>query len=144
MNLGTGTCIFCGQAIESEEIKRQARGESAFGTWSDRLYCVVGVREQPKLDKDGKPMTYTSGPEKGKVRTEKVTFFREPTERDFDALRRAEVALKENWDRWEAMDLIPTERIPDGHKTAEPLRLGIDRWCDMYTGCLWCHSRKTP
>lgn len=130
---GTGTCIFCGQAIESEEIKRQARGESAFGTWSDRLYCVVGVRQQPKLGKDGMPMVYASGPDKGKVRTEKVTFFREPTEQDFEALRKAESALKENWDRWEAMDLIPTERIPEGHKTAEPLRLGIDCWCDMFT-----------
>lgn len=130
---GTGTCIFCGQAIESEEIKRQARGESAFGVWADRLYCVVGVREQPKLGKDGKPMTYASGPDKGKVRTEKVTFFREPTERDLEALAKAEQALKDNWDRWEAMDLIPTERIPEGHKTAEPLRVGIERWCDMYT-----------
>ena len=130
---GTGTCVFCGQAIESEEIKRQARGESAFGTWADQLYCVVGVREQPKLGKDGKPMTYASGPDRGKARTEKVTFFREPTEQDFAALERAEQTLKENWDRWEAMDLIPTERIPEGHKTAEPLRLGIERWCDMYT-----------
>ena len=31
------------------------------------------------------------------------------------------------------MDLIPIERIPEGHKTAEPLRLGIERWCDMFT-----------
>lgn len=132
VHLGTGTCIHCGQAIESEEIKRQARSESSFGKWTDRLYCVVGIREQPRLDKDGKPMTYASGPDKGKVRTEKVTFFREPTERDMDALNRAEQALKANWDRWEEMDLIPTERIPEGHKTAEPLRMGIERWCDMY------------
>lgn len=130
---GTGTCIHCGQAIESEEIKRQARGESTHGTWADRLYCVVGVREQPKLDKDGAPMTYASGSNKGRVRTEKITFFREPTEQDFEALEKAEAALKANWDRWEAMDLIPTERIPEGHKTAELLRLGIERWCDMYT-----------
>lgn len=133
VHLGTGTCIHCGQAIESEEIKRQARGESVHGTWADRLYCVVGVREQPKLDKDGAPMTYASGPDKGRVRTEKVTFFREPTEQDLEALKKAEAALKANWNHWEEMDLIPTERIPEGHKTAEPLRLGIERWCDMYT-----------
>lgn len=132
VRLGTGTCIFCGQAIESEEIKRQARGESSFGTWADRLYCVVGIREQPKLGKDGKPMTYASGPDKGKVRTEKVTFFREPTERDFEALRKAEDALKENWDRWEEMDLIPTERIPQLNDD-RPRIYGCERWCDMYT-----------
>ena len=130
---GTGTCIHCGQAIESEEIKRQARGESSYGKWSDRLYCVVGVREQPKLDKQGKVQVYTSGPDKGKVRTEKAIFFREPVQKDLDAISRADEALKQGWAAWEAMDLIPVEKIPEGHKTAEPLRLGIDHWYEMYT-----------
>ena len=130
---GTGTCIHCGQAIESEEIKRQARGESPYGRWSDRLYCVVGVREQPKLDKQGKVQLYTSGPDKGKVRTEKAIFFREPVQEDLDAIDRAAEALKLNWDHWESMDLIPTEKIPEGHKTEELLRLGIIRWSDMFT-----------
>ena len=130
---GVGTCIHCGQAIASDEIKRQACGESEYGTWSDDLYCVVAVRQQPKLDKDGNVMRYTSGPNKGQVRTEKVTFFREPTAEDYAALDRAKQALEENWDRWETMDLIPTEKIPVGHKTAEPLRVGVERWCDMFT-----------
>lgn len=130
---GTGRCIFCGQAIESEEIKRQARGESPYGTWSDELYCVVGVREQPKLDKKGNVQTYASGPDKGKVKTEKVMFFREPVKEDFDALARAKKALDENWERWDAMGLIPTERIPEGHKTLELHNIGVHRWCDMFT-----------
>ena len=130
---GTGRCIFCGQAIESEEIKRQARGESSHGTWSDELYCVVGVREQPKLDKKGNVQTYASGPDKGKVKTEKVTFFREPVKEDFEALAKAKKALDENWERWDAMGLIPTERIPEGHKTLELHNIGVHRWCDMFT-----------
>lgn len=130
---GVGTCLHCSQAISSKEIKRQARGESEYGTWSDELYCVVAVREQPKLDKSGKVMTYASGVDKGKVRTEQITFFREPTQADFDALKRAEQALQENWSRWETMDLIPTEKIPEGHKTTEPRNIGIERWCDMFT-----------
>ena len=129
---GTGTCIFCGQAIESEEIKRQARGESAFGTWADRLYCVVGIQEQPKIGKDGKPMKYSSGPNKGKIRTETVTFFREPTDRDYEALAKAEKALQENWARWEEMDLIPTERIPELNDD-RPRIYGCEQWCDMFT-----------
>ena len=133
VKLGTGSCIHCGQAIESEEIKRQARGESQYGKWSDELYCVVGVREQPKLDKQGKVMVYKSGPNKGKVRTEKVTFFREPTQADYDALDRAKETLDANWPHWEAMDLIPTEKIPIGYKTSELLNVGVERWCDMFT-----------
>lgn len=130
---GVGRCLCCGQAIDSEEIKRQARGESEYGTWKDRLYCVVGVRMQPKKDKDGNIMRYASGEHKGEVRTEKVTFFREPNEADYQALQAAEKKLKENWDRWEDMDLIPTEKIPSGQKTVELLRVGIERWCDMFT-----------
>lgn len=130
---GVGTCIHCGQAITSDEIKRQACGESDYGTWSDDLYCVAAVRQQPKLDKDGNVMRCTSGADKGQVRVEKATFFREPAQEDYAALDRAKRALEENWDRWTAMDLIPTEKIPAGHKTAEPLRIGVERWCDMFT-----------
>lgn len=137
---GTGTCIFCGQAIDSEEIKRQARGESDFGTWSDDLYCVVAKRVQPKLDKEGNIQYIKSGADKGKVKTETVTFFREPVAEDFAALERAKEALEENWQRWDDMGLIPTDIIPVGHKTAEPLRVGVERWCDMFTPRqLLCH-----
>lgn len=129
---GVGTCIHCGQAIASDEIKRQACGTSDYGTWSDDLYCVVAVRHQPKLDKDGNVMRYTSGPNKGQVRTEKVTFFREPTTEDFAALDRAKAALDANWDRWEAMDLIPTENFPQGNDMRPPM-YGMKRWCDMFT-----------
>ena len=130
---GVGRCLHCQQAIESEEIKRQARGESEHGTWSDRLYAVVGVREQPKRDKQGNILRYRSGAHAGEVRTEKVTFFREPTEEDFAALDRAKEALAAQWDRFEDLDLIPTERIPEGQKTGELLRLGIDQWYKMFT-----------
>ncbi|SDO82674.1 DUF1156 domain-containing protein [Selenomonas ruminantium] len=129
---GTGRCLHCGQAIDSEEIKRQARGESDYGTWQDKLYCVVGVRLQPKKDKAGNIMRYASGAHKGEIRTEKVTFFREPTEADFAALQRAEEKLKENWNRWEDMDLIPTEKIPEMNDN-RPRIYGMERWCDMFT-----------
>ena len=128
VKLGTGTCIFCGQAIESEEIKKQFRGESQYGREKDILYCVVGVKQQQKLDKDGKP-AYDS---KGNPKTEKVTFFREPVQADFDALERAEKALQENWTKWEAMDLIPTESIPKINDD-RPHNYGCERWCDMFT-----------
>lgn len=136
---GTGTCIFCGQAIDSEEIKRQARGESDFGTWSDDLYCVVAKRVQPKLDKEGNIQYIKSGADKGKVKTETVTFFREPVAEDFAALERAKEALEENWQRWDDMGLIPTENIPEGND-ARPKLYGSLRWCDMFTPRqLLCH-----
>ncbi|NCO59721.1 DUF1156 domain-containing protein, partial [bacterium] len=123
----------CRQAIDADEIKAQARGESPVGTWQDRLYCVVAVRFQPKLDKKGNPQRYKSGDKAGEIKTEKVRFFRPPNKQDLDALKAAEKQLMANWDRWDAQGLIPTERIPLAHKTKEPLRVGMNRWCDMFT-----------
>lgn len=36
-----GQCVHCRQAIDDEEIKKQARGESVYGQWQDLLYCIV-------------------------------------------------------------------------------------------------------
>ncbi len=130
---GVGFCVHCRQAIPAEEIKAQARGESPHGRWQDRLYCVVAVRYQPKLDKNGMPQRYTSGERAGEIKTEKVRFFRSPNERDLQVLAEAEKRLQERWPEWERQGLIPTENIPHGHKTMEPLRVCMTRWCDLFT-----------
>jgi len=133
VNNGVGTCIHCRQAIPSDEIKAQARGESPHGQWQDRLYCVVAVRYQPKLDRNGQPQRYRSGERVGEIKTEKIRFFRPPNDRDLEALAEAERLLQERWPEWERQGLIPMENIPLGHKTMEPLRVGMTRWCDMFT-----------
>ncbi len=132
VNRGVGMCVHCRQAIDAEEIKAQARGESPVGRWKDRLYCVVALRFQPKLDKNGKPLRYCSGEKAGEIKTEKIRFFRPPNKRDLAALEEAEKRLKENWDRWEAEGLIPTERFPQGNDM-RPAIYGMTRWCDMFT-----------
>jgi adenine-specific DNA methylase len=131
---GVGTCIHCKQAIPEDEIKRQARSESEFGTWTDRLYCVVAVRYQPKLDREGKVQRYTSGERKGEIKTEKITFFRPPNARDLEALEEAKHRLDAKWDEWDAAGLIPTEEIPPNSNYNRGHRLyGMMRWCDMFT-----------
>ena len=128
-----GQCIHCRQAISGDEIKAQARGESRFGKWQDRLYCVVAIRHEPKLDKQGEPQRYASGDKAGQIKTQKIRFFRPPNEQDLQALQKADERLQEKWDEWVVKDYIPTEKIPSGHKTSEPLRYGMFRWCDMFT-----------
>ena len=128
-----GICVHCGQAISSDEIKKQARGESPHGIWRDRLYCIAAVREQPKLDAKGHPVRFKSGARAGEVRTEKTLFYRPPNELDLKALENAERMLEERWEHWDRQGLIPTERIPDGQKTREPHSVGMTRWCDMFT-----------
>ena len=58
--------------------------------------------------------------------------FRLPTEKDVEAAERAGTALAERWNHWLAAGLIPTESIPPGNKTAEPLRYGMDEWHKLF------------
>ncbi len=129
---GVGTCIHCRQAISAGEIKAQARGESPHGKWRDRLYCVVAVRYQPKLDKNGEPQRYKSGARAGEIKTGKIRFFRPPNEQDLAALAEAEKILQERWPEWEGQGLIPVERFPEGNDM-RPAIYGMTRWCEMFT-----------
>lgn len=131
---GVGQCVHCRQAIDGDEIKSQARGESALGKWQDRLYAVVAVRQVPKLDRNGGLQRFASGVRAGKIKTEKVRYFRTPSERDFEGLRLAKAKLQECWTNWDEAGLIPTEAIPEESNYSRGHRLyGITRWCDMFT-----------
>ena len=58
--------------------------------------------------------------------------YRLPTDEDLSAIGRAQATLAERWDDWLAAGLIPTETVPHGNKTAEPLRYGMDRWHKLF------------
>ena len=129
---GDGTCVHCKQTIDGDEVKKQARGESPFGKWTDRLFCVVAVRLQPRLDKKGQPQRDSDN----EIKTQKVTFFRPPNKTDIDALERAAERFTNVREQLEAGDLIPTEEIPPGHRSEERdiiFKYGINRWTDMFT-----------
>lgn len=129
---GVGQCVHCRQAIDGDEIKAQARGESACGTWLDKIYAIVSVRFQPKLDVNGMPQRFSSGKRLGEIKTEKIRFFRAPMLLDFQAIENAEAELKSKWEHFENKNLIPSERLPEGQKTSEPLRYGMTRYCEMF------------
>ena len=49
--------------------------------------------------------------------------------------------LAEKMPEWEANDIVPTEEIPDGQKTNEPIRYGANYWRDMFSPRqLLCHG----
>ncbi|MBP7947964.1 MAG: DUF1156 domain-containing protein, partial [Verrucomicrobia bacterium] len=58
--------------------------------------------------------------------------FRAPTEADLAAVAAAEAELARKRPLWEARDIIPTEEIPDGLKTPEPIRYGMTTWATMF------------
>jgi adenine-specific DNA methylase len=59
--------------------------------------------------------------------------FRAPTQTDLDALEAAEAELRRLEPKWAAGNILPTEDIPAGNKTNEPLQLGIRRWRDLFS-----------
>lgn len=129
---GVGQCIHCQQAISGDEIKRQARGESEYGKWQDVLYCVAGIRIEPKLDKQGNVQRYGSGERKGEIKTQKVRYFRAPNQADQDALNAAERELEERRLDFEMKGLVPNEPFPQGNDM-RPVNYGMPTWADMFT-----------
>ncbi len=130
---GEGSCPHptCRQAIEGDEIKRQARGESVSGRMRDRLYAVAAVRVEPQT-KGGIPVVYKAGPRIGEIRTRKISFFRSPTIEDQQALDRAQECYNANFEGWDRESLIPTEAFPRGNDMRPPNH-GMLRWCDLFT-----------
>lgn len=101
---GVGTSPWTGATIPSEYIKAEARA----GRMTRTLYALA-------------------------VRRGRTRGFRTPTDTDLDAVRAAEAELARRLPTWEAADLIPTEPIPEGSKTREPLAMGFTRWRDLFT-----------
>ncbi|MDW8443611.1 MAG: hypothetical protein RML45_04360 [Acetobacteraceae bacterium] len=124
---GDGLCPFpdCGRVIPGEEIKSQAQA----GRMGEQLFAVVYKRRVETRTKNGK---------RGKDRWERG--FRAPRPEDDNA---AEIAarLAEKLPEWEALDLVPTEELPEGVKTSEPIRYGMRRWRDLFSPRqLLCHG----
>ena len=124
---GSGTCPFpdCGRVISGDEIKRQAQA----GKMGEQLYAVVFKKRVIKILKSGK---------RGKDRW--VRGYRAPRPEDDNG---AEIAAKlaEKLPEWEAFDIVPSEKIPDGNKTTEPQRYGMNSWRDLFSPRqLLCHG----
>ncbi|MEA3641827.1 MAG: DUF1156 domain-containing protein [Lamprobacter sp.] len=132
VNRGVGQCVHCHQAISGDEIKRQARGESEHGRWRDVLYCVVGIRIEPKLDEHGEIERFASGARKGEIKTTKVRYFRAPNETDLRAIEAADAELEARRFEFEMKGLIPNEPFPLGNDM-RPVTYGMPTWADLFT-----------
>ncbi len=124
---GTGTCPYpdCRQVIDGDEIKGQAQG----GEMGSQLYAVIYKRRVKTYLKSGK---------RGKDRW--LRGYRAPRPEDDNS---AEIGarLEEKLPEWEAFDIIPSERIPNGNKTMEAHRYGMTHWRDMFSSRqLLCHG----
>ncbi|MDA8038079.1 MAG: DUF1156 domain-containing protein, partial [Actinomycetota bacterium] len=106
---GDGISPWDGLTIDGEYIKAEAQA----GRMGSILYAVAVRLPQP--------------------RGRDVRTFRPATETDLKALQLAEQALDELLPRWLSEGIVPNEEVPEGNKTSEPLRYGMDRWYKMFS-----------
>ena len=116
---GDGVCPYgdCGRVINGDEIKRQARE----GQMSEQPYAVVYKRRIRTTLKSGKP---------GRDRW--VREYRAPRPLD-DNGKEIQARLEEKLPQWEAFDIVPSERLPDGYSTAHPRLYGMPLWRDLFS-----------
>jgi len=101
---GKGTSLFTGHQIPSDYIKAMAQE----GKMRSALYAVA-------------------------LKTNDGLQFRPSEPEDLEALKEAEKELARLRPGWEKKNVIPTEKLPLGDKTVEPLARGIDIWADMFS-----------
>ena len=124
---GTGTCPYpdCGHVIDGDEIKSQAQD----GEMGEQLFTVVYKKRVKKYLKSGK---------RGKDRW--VRGYRAPRPDD-DNIEEIRKRLDDKLIEWEALDIVPSERIPEGNKTTEPHHYGMPYWRDLFSPRqLLCHG----
>ena len=123
---GDATCPYpdCLRVVDGDEIKRQAQA----GGMGEQLYTVVYKQRIETLSKTGK------------IKEKWVRGFRAPRPEDDNGALIAE-QLAARLPEWEANDIVPTEALPDGNKTSEPIRYGMTIWRDLFSPRqLLCHA----
>lgn len=115
---GDALCPFpdCGRPIDGDLIKAEARA----GRMGEQLYAVVYKRRVLKETKAGRKREAW---ERG---------YRAPTPED-DVSALIEARLAEKMPLWEAMDDIPSERVPDTINDDRPIQYGMPRWRDLFS-----------
>ena len=101
---GVGRSPWTGDAIDGDYIKAEAQGQRM-----GQLLYAVALKRRGGFD------------------------FRAPAEADLAAVAAAEAELARKRPLWEAQDVIPTEPIPEGLKTPEPMRYGMSSWAEMFS-----------
>lgn len=110
---GSGTCPCCGYTTPVASVRKQFKARRG-GADDARLFCVVTTRE-----------------------SEKGRFYRLPTEKDLEAVRKATQELeKRKREHQGELSLVPDEPTPDntGHRAVGSVFIyGMEEWGHLFT-----------
>ena len=116
---GDATCPFddCGRLISGDHIKAEAQA----GRMGEQLYTVVFKKK-----------LITGYTKASKPKEKWVRGYRAPSPED-DVSQAVAEALAEKLPDWEAMDMVPTERVPTDINDDRPIQYGMPLWRDLFS-----------
>ena len=116
---GDATCPFedCARLISGDYIKLEAQA----GRVGEQLYAVVFKKKVIA--------GYTKA---GKPKEKWVRGYRAPRPED-DVSELVQARLDEKMPDWEALDMVPTEKVPEDINDDRPIQYGMPLWRDMYS-----------
>ncbi|WP_322010676.1 DUF1156 domain-containing protein [Paraburkholderia sp. J12] len=119
VSAGDATCPFedCARLISGDYIKLEAQA----GRMGEQLYAVVFKKK-----------VITGYTKAGKPKEKWVRGYRAPRAED-DVSELVQTRLAEQMPVWEALDLVPTEKVPEDINDDRPIQYGMPLWRDMYS-----------
>jgi adenine-specific DNA methylase len=119
--------IVTGNDIDFDPDRGTVAGGDAISPWDGLAIDGDYIRSEAQAGRLGSELYAVA------IRTPQGRGFRAPTPTDLDALAAADAELARLLPGWLAQGIVPTERVPEGLKTAEPLNYGMPHWRDMFS-----------
>jgi putative DNA methylase len=119
--------IVSGTDIDFDPDRGSVAEGDAISPWDGQAVDGDYIREEARAGRLGSELYALA------LRTPGGRSFRAPTARDLEGLAAAEDELARQLPTWLEDGVIPSELVPPGVKTAEPLNYGMFHWRDMFS-----------
>jgi len=125
--LGPEFEIVAGKAIDFDPCQGTVGGGDAVSPWDGLVVDGAHIKAEAQAGRMGSVLYAVS------VRTHGKRSFRAPNESDRKALDAAETMLASLVEQHEWTDILPSEEVPLGLKTAELRNFGMTRWTELFS-----------
>ncbi|MBF6555077.1 MAG: DUF1156 domain-containing protein [Acidimicrobiales bacterium] len=125
--------LFGEDAVNSNPDKGTVAGGAAISPWDGLTINGEYIKAEAQAGRMGSILYAVSVRYPGNGRAKWIRTFRPPNETDLHAIEAAETAFSACKAEWLADGIIPSEAIPEGNKTREPLNYGMIHWHDMFS-----------
>ena len=123
------TRVVDGPAAHEHGTRSTYKRGTGVSVWTDETFSGEYIRTRAMAGELGQMLLAVSVTLPGRSGRR----FRAPSPEDREAVAAAAEEVERRTPAWEIDDLLPTDPIQPGAKTDEPRRMGLLRWCDMFS-----------